>query len=633
MCRFYGGLKREIQDIVDYKSFTTTNQLFQLAMLAEKELQGRQQQQQPPQSRSTSNRSYMPKSFTPKGASMAVSPALATTPADGKPRVQEPTKSASPAARSSSGIQCHRCQGFGHVIRECPSKRTYIATDDGGYISTSDAEDDTEDDPPSNEGLSLSAGDAGSQRICIVHRVLSTQLGQADKMQRHNLFQILFVINDRRARVIIDGGSCNNLVSAVLVQKLGLATRPHKHPYHVQWLNDSGKVKVNQTARVHFSLGPYSDYADCDVVPMDACSLLLGRPWEFDNDAVHHGRSNTYTLMYKGQKITLHPMTPAEIIQSDKERLALPDVAAPVATQPAIKLKNHNMLVTKSDLYDMDASAVCYALICKDALFPIRDIASTLPLAVADILQAYEDVFPNELPPGLPPLRGIEHQIDLIPGASLPNRAAYRTNPEETKEIQRQVQELLDRGYVRESLSPCSVPVLLVPKKDGTWRMCVDCRAINNITIRYCHPIPWLDDMLDELSGAIIFTKIDLRSGYHQIRMKLGDEWKTTFKTKFGLYEWLVMPFGLTNAPSTFMHLMNEVLRAFIGKFVVVYFDDILIYSKSHEEHLDHLRAVFDALRAASLYANLEKCIFCTDRVAFLGYVVTPQGIEVDGED
>jgi hypothetical protein len=174
-----------------------------------------------------------------------------------------------------------------------------------------------------------------------------------------------------------------------------------------------------------------------------------------------------------------------------------------------IALKGGCLLSTKSEVTELLANNFfSYALICKDALISLHDMQQSLPPIVANILQEYGNVFPSEVPLGLPPLRCIEHQIDLIPGASLLNRAPYRTNPEETKEIQRQVQELLDKGYVHESLSPCVVPVILVPKKDGSWNMCVDYRAINNITIRYRHHIPRLDDMLDELSGLLHFPKL-----------------------------------------------------------------------------------------------------------------------------
>jgi hypothetical protein len=202
--------------------------------------------------------------------------------------------------------------------------------------------------------------------------------------------------------------------------------------------------------------------------------------------------------------------------------------------------KNLVLLATKRDLRDVSEiplSVLHFILVCKGEA--VRTNASQhLPLVLSPLLQEFADVFPDELPPELPPLREIEHRIDLIPGAPLPNKAPYRVNPDETKEIQRQVQHLMENGHVRESLSPCVVPVILVPKKDGSFCMCSDCHPINAITVRYHHPIPCLDDMLDELSGATIFSKIDLKSGYYQIRMQEGDEWKTTLKKMVYMNGW-----------------------------------------------------------------------------------------------
>lgn len=212
------------------------------------------------------------------------------------------------------------------------------------------------------------------------------------------------------------------------------------------------------------------------------------------------------------------------------------------------------------------------------------------------MLSDYNDIIVDDLPDDLPHVRGINHHIYFILGETLPNKVAYRMNPTENEEIRKQVQELLDKGLIRESLSPCVVATMLSPRKDGGWRMCIDSREINKITIGYRFHLPRIEDLTDFLSGAKYFTKMDLKCGYHQIKIREGDEWKNAFKTNDGLYEWMVMPFGLSNDPSTFMMLMNEVLKEFIGKFVIVYMDDILIYNRSREGHIRHLNYVLTKL-------------------------------------
>ncbi|GJS64337.1 putative nucleotidyltransferase, ribonuclease H [Tanacetum coccineum] len=245
------------------------------------------------------------------------------------------------------------------------------------------------------------------------------------------------------------------------------------------------------------------------------------------------------------------------------------------------------------------------------------------------IVRDFEDVFLDDLS-GLPPQRQVEFRIDLIPGATPVAKSPYRLAPSEMQELSEQLQELQDKGFIRPSHSPWGAPVLFVKKKDGSFRMCIDYRELNKLTIKNHYPLPRIDDLFDQLQGARYFSKIDLRSGYHQLRVHDDDISKTAFRTRYGHFEFTVMPFGLTNAPVVFMDLMNRVCKPYLDKFIIVFIDDILIYSKTKEDHENHLRLMLDLLRKEKLYAKFSKCEFWLQEVHFLRHVVNHDGIHVD---
>uniref|UniRef100_A0A2N9GME3 Reverse transcriptase n=1 Tax=Fagus sylvatica TaxID=28930 RepID=A0A2N9GME3_FAGSY len=359
----------------------------------------------------------------------------------------------------------------------------------------------------------------------------------------------------------------------------GLKLVPHPNPYKVSWV-DTTSIPIKERCLVSIQFLTYKDDIWCDVLPMDVGHIILGRPWLYDLDVTLHGRSNSCSFVFEGKKIKLTPLQPKPI-EVNKKR----EVMAP---------KGLNIISHKAFERVANQESVVLVLVAREVPLEIPlALHEEPPEEVKSVLNEFQDVFPEDLPDQLPPMRDIQHAIDFVPGATLPNLPHYRLNPTAHAELQRQVDALLQKGFIRESLSP-------------------------------------LDDMLDMMAGATIFSKIDLKSGYHQIRVRSGDEWKTAFKTKDGLYEWMVMPFGLSNAPSTFMRVMTQVLKPFMGKFLVVYFDDILIYSKSKAQHLDHLTQVCIALRKESLYGNLKKCSFFTDRVIFLGFIVSSEGVSPD---
>jgi hypothetical protein len=262
---------------------------------------------------------------------------------------------------------------------------------------------------------------------------------------------------------------------------------------------------------------------------------------------------------------------------------------------------------------------------------PLGSVYEAIIPEIQDITVVCEfpDVFLEDLP-GLPPERDVEFVIELKPDTTPISRRSYRMPPNELAELKIQLQYLLEKGFIQPSSSPWGCSAIFVKKKGQTLRMCVDYRPLNEVTIKNKYPLPRIDILFDQLTGARVFSKIDLRSGYHQIRIRPEDIPKTAFAMRYGLFEYLVMSFGLTNAHAHFIYLMNLVFMPELDKFVVVFIDDILIYSKDEEEHAQHLRIVLTRLREHQLYAKFSKCAFWQEEIQFLGHVLSAKGIAVD---
>ena len=592
VARFIGGLRQQIQHTLNMFNPVTLSEAHQQALTVEA---------QNKTGSSSWNSSRQPQRSTP----------LTTTPTTtALPPSTTPTETAIvPVDQNrptrTGVLRCFACGEPGHRQSACPNRnRRGLLLDSSGRdveIEYEDAINDSPEELDPDTGVSLML-----RRSCLAPRQ------QDDFPQRNNLFHSRCTIEGKVCKLIIDSGSSENVIAEDAVKKLSLQDEKHPTPYKLAWLNRTNDILITRRTMVAFSIGDsYHDQIYCDIVPMDACHLLLGRPWEFDRRVLHDGFLNTYTFKFQDRTFTLKPSPPP------------PSNSSPPPSTPAPLLLLHKKTFEAA----MRNEDIVFLL----TVSPSSSISVHEPRPeFAAILSEFADVFPPDLPPGLPPLRDIQHQIDFIPDANLPNRSHYRMSPTEHEELRKQVEELVTKGFLRESMSPCAVPALLIPKKDGSWRMCVDSRAVNKIIVRYRFPIPRLDDLLDQIGTARIFSKLDLKSGYHQIRIRQGDEWKTAFKTREGLFEWLVMSFGLSNAPSTFMRVMNQALRPFIGKFVVVYFDDILIFSLTMEDHMLHLREVLMVLRRDKLFATFKKCAFGLPEVQFLGYIISSNGLAVD---
>ncbi|XP_069154406.1 uncharacterized protein [Solanum lycopersicum] len=501
---------------------------------------------------------------------------------------------------------CFECGDMGHFVRDCPRTRR------GGLCQGSQASTSRVAQPPARGGAqngrggshsgrggspSGRGGGRGGSQSDGGHSHCYAFPGRPEAEASDAVITGIIPVCHRPATVLFDPGSTYSYVSTYFAPSLDILCESLDLPIRVSTpVGDSVVVdRVYHLCTV--TLMGYDTHADLKVLDMIDFDVILGMDWLSSYHTILNCHAKTITLAMPGIPIVEWRGT-----------LSHP-------SKGVISFLKARHLVQRG---------------CLAYLAHIRDTSIETPMLESNpVVSEFSEVFPTDLP-GLPPDRDIDFCIDVEPGTRPISIPPYRMAPAELKELKEQLQDLLSKGFIRPSVSPWGAPVLFVKKKDGSMRMCIDYRQLNKVTIRNKYPIPRIDDLFDQLQGASVFSKIDLRSGYHQLKVRAEDIPKTAFRTRYGHYEFLVMSFGLTNAPAAFMDLMNGVFRPYLDSFVIVFIDDILIYSRSKEEHEHHLRIVLGILKEKKLYAKFSKCEFWLSSIAFLGHVVSKEGIMVD---
>ncbi|KAA0037817.1 pol protein [Cucumis melo var. makuwa] len=440
-------------------------------------------------------------------------------------------------------------------------------------------------------------GNAQNQGACAPHqgRVFATNKTEAERAG--TVVTGTLPILGHYALVLFDSGSSHSFISSAFVLHARLEVEPLHHVLSVSTPSGECMLSKEKVKACQIEIAGHVIEVTLLVLDMLDFDVILGMDWLAANHA---------SIDCSHKEVTFNPPSMASFKFKGEGSKSLPQVISAIRASKLLSQGTWGILASVVDTKEVDVS-----------------------LSSEPVVRDYPDVFPEELP-GLPPHREVEFAIELKPGTVPISRAPYRMAPAELKELKVQLQELLDKGFIRPSLSPWGAPVLFVKKKDGSMRLCIDYRELNKVTVKNRYPLPRIDDLFDQLQGATVFSKIDLRSGYHQLRIKDGDVPKTAFRSRYGHYEFIVMSFCLTNAPAVFMDLMNRVFREFLDTFVIVFIDDILIYSKTEAEHEEHLRIVLQTLRDNKLYAKFSKCEFWLKQVSFLGHVVSKAGVSVD---